>query len=212
MVKIAQAFGVDRIASEMGPSYNVAPSQQIVVVKKNGGKVLMDCRWGFLPSWIKDEKIGFKMINARAETVAKKPAFKDAFKTQRCLVVADGFYEWKKSAKGKVPFYIRLKSGNPFGFAGLYNLWHSPEGEDICTCTIITTDSNALIAPLHDRMPAIIPEEGRDLWLDPDVQDPDRLTDLLRPFDSEQLEVYEVSARVNSPKYDAPDAIERVAV
>jgi putative SOS response-associated peptidase YedK len=168
---------------------------------------MVQCRWGFIPPSAKDEKVGYKMINARAETVATVPAFRSAFQNQRCLVVADGFYEWKKEEGRKIPFYIRRKSGKPFGFAGLFNIWTSPEGEDICTSTIITTDANELLFPIHDRMPAIIPEDRQDRWLDPTIHDRKVLIGLLEPYPPEELDMYEVSPRVNSPAYDSSDSI-----
>lgn len=204
---IMEEFRLDRTTVEYLPSYNVAPTQNIVIIKKDGTRVLTDCRWGFLPSWAKDPAMGHRMINARAETVADKPAFRAAFKKQRCLVVADGFYEWRKE-KVKTPVYIRLRSGRPFGFAGLYSMWTSPGGEDICTCTIITTDANELLEPIHDRMPAIISRDDYDLWLDPEEHDTAKLLALLRPYPPDDMELYPVSRKVNSPSYDSPDNIE----
>ncbi len=207
---IANEFHVDQTSLEYEPSYNIAPTQYIVVVKKNGIKVLTKCRWGFLPSWAKDPAIGNKMINARSETVAEKPAFRKAFKNQRCLIVADGFYEWMKKGKVKTPVYIRLKPGKPFGFAGLYNIWISPEGDELCTSTIITTEANELLAPIHNRMPVIIQKDEYDHWLNPDFQDTEKLLSLLKPFDSQQMEFYAVSPKVNSPAYNSKDNIEPV--
>lgn len=197
---IIKEFHVEGIRIKMKPSYNVAPSQNILIVINEDGRHRMKrCRWGFVPSWAKDPSIGYKMINARGETVAEKPSFKKAFKNQRCLIVADGFYEWYKRGKKKVPLYIRMKSKRSFSMAGLYNLWTSPEGESLWTCTIITTSSNDLLKPLHERMPVIIPEDKRELWLDPDVQEKEILLSLLGPYPSEKMELYEVSSEVNSP-------------
>jgi len=158
---IIRDFRVNKASIEIAPSYNVAPSQDILAihVDHKGKKQLVTCRWGFIPSWAKDPSIGYKTINARAETISSKPMFRSAFKNHRCLVIADGFYEWQKKERSKVPFYIHLNSGKPFGFAGLFSLWSSPEGQSICTCTIITTDSNELLKPVHDRMPVIIPRD-----------------------------------------------------
>jgi len=203
-------FHVDKTTVEYIPSYNIAPTQNIVIVKKDGTRILTNCKWGFLPSWTRDPFIGYKMINARAETIADKPAFRGAFKNQRCLVIADGFYEWRKEGRVKTPVYIRLRSGKPFGFAGLYNIWTSPEGEEICTCTIITTEANDLVAPAHDRMPAVISRDNYDLWLDPDEHDVRKLLPLLKPHPSHEMELYKVSKKVNSPSYNAPDNIARV--
>ena len=207
VASIADEFNVGQASVEMAPSYNISPTQDIIILNQIGARQLVKCRWGFIPSGAGDPSIGSRMINARAETVASKPAFKSAFKNQRCLVIADGFYEWVKAGNKKVPVYIRSKSGKPFGFAGLYNLWTSPEGERICTCTIITTASNELLAKVHDRMPAIIPKQKQDLWLNPGEIDPDILPELLKPFPSEELEMHQVSSKVNYPKYDSPDAI-----
>ncbi|MEE9523768.1 MAG: SOS response-associated peptidase, partial [Thermodesulfovibrionales bacterium] len=177
--EIAKEFDADEPPFEMETSYNVAPTQNIVIVINDGENKLVQCKWGFIPSWAKDDKMAHKMINARGETVSDKPAFRSAFKKQRCLVVADGFYEWKKEGKSRIPVYIRLRSRKPFGLAGLYSVWHSPEGKDICTSTIITTDSNKLVAPVHNRMPVIIREEARDLWLDPEDSEKGKLLPLL---------------------------------
>jgi putative SOS response-associated peptidase YedK len=147
------------------------------------------------------------MINAKAETVADKPAFKDAFRRQRCLVVADGFFEWRQEGKLRIPVYIRLKSQRPMGFAGLYNTWKSPDGDAICTCSIITTEANELLSPIHDRMPAIIPEDQDELWLDPNISDRDRLMPLLRPYSPDEMEYYEVSSVINKPENDSPEII-----
>ncbi|MBI5739789.1 MAG: SOS response-associated peptidase [Nitrospirae bacterium] len=203
---IIEEFRVDKSHLEYIPSYNIAPTRKIVIVRKDRTRILTQCRWGFVPSWAKDPGIGNSMIHARAETVADKPAFRDAFKNQRCLVVADGFYEWKKG-KTKTPVYIRLKSARPFGFAGLYNVWTSPEGEEICTCTIITTEPNEIVSSMHDRMPAIISRDDYDCWLDPDSYDREKLMSLLRPYSPDEMEWYSVSKKVNSAAYDAPDNI-----
>jgi len=207
---IADYFGVEQPFYQFPPSYNVAPTQDVIIINKLGIKQLVKCHWGFVPPWSKDLSIGSKMINARSETVAEKPSFKSAFGHQRCLVIANGFYEWQKDKNRKVPVYIRLKSGKPFGFAGLYNVWISPEGEAICTCTILTTESNDLVSTIHDRMPVIIPRDREDLWLEPKVNDVELLRGLLRSFPSEEMELIRVSDRVNSPKFNSPDNIKAV--
>ena len=205
--RLVTEFGLKQARLEMPAAYNIAPSEGIVIIRHSGEKQLVTCRWGFIPSWANDPSIGHKMINARAETVASKPVFRSAFLKHRCLVVADGFYEWQKMRDKKKPFYVRLTSGRPFGFAGLYSTCAPADGEKICTCTIITTGANELLKPVHDRMPVIIPKDREDLWLDPAVQDPDVLRDMLRPYPSEEMELHEVSAKINSPRYNAPDAI-----
>ncbi|MBF0506469.1 MAG: SOS response-associated peptidase [Nitrospirae bacterium] len=204
---ILREFRVDSFSTDYHPSYNIAPSRRIVIIKDDGKKHIVQCMWGFLPSWVKDPSMANKMINARAETVAEKPAFKDSFRHRRCLVVADGFFEWRRQGKRKMPVYVRLKSRSPIGFAGIYNTWTSPEGESICTCAIITTEANDLLEPIHDRMPAIIPKDGEDLWLDPHITEKERLMPLLRPYASEDMEMYDVSPLVNKPGYDSPEII-----
>ena len=208
---IAKVFSIDSITFDYSPSYNIAPSQDILLVVKDGERRLVRSRWGFVPSWSKELSAGYKMINARAETVSDKPSFRQAFQNQRCLVVADGFYEWKKEGAKKRPFYIRLKSGKPLGFAGLYNVWKSPAGDQICTSTIITTDANEVVRPLHDRMPVITSPDSYDLWLDPNVHDKALLQNILKPYPSEELEVYEVTPKVSSPKNNAPENIKKIA-
>jgi putative SOS response-associated peptidase YedK len=150
------------------------------------------------------------MINAMAETVAEKPSFREAFMKQRCLVVADGFFEWQKEGTKKKPIYIHLRSGKPLGFAGLYNTWTPREGQKICTSTIITTEANELMTPIHDRMPVITPEDRFETWLEPLERDKDTLKTILKPYPAEELEIYEVSSKVNSVKYNAPDIIRPV--
>jgi putative SOS response-associated peptidase YedK len=204
---IVEIFHVGSVISSSSPSYNVAPSQEILIINDKGRRELVNCRWGFLPPWIRDINEGNRLINARAETVDEKPSFKAAFKKQRCLIIADGFYEWSKKQQKKVPYYLRLKSGKPFGFAGLYSQWTSPEGAKICSCAIITTEANDLVASIHDRMPVILPEEKVDIWLDPGCHNEEVLKDLLVPYPSEGMEMYRVSRRVNSPGFDSAENI-----
>jgi putative SOS response-associated peptidase YedK len=208
---IAQIFTLGSIAIPLSPRYNIAPTQDIpIIVNEGAGRTLVLSRWGFLPHWAKDEKDGYKMINARAESVAEKPSFRSAFAKHRCLVIADGFYEWKKTGAKKQPIYVRLRSGRPFGFAGLYSDWTSPDGERVRTSTIITTNANDVLAPIHDRMPVIVAPASYDLWLDPGVHEKDRLLPLLKPYPDDELDLYEVTAKVNSPKNDSPENIARV--
>src|SRR5512143_3867552 len=164
------------------PNYNATPTNDVPVVVQDGARRLMACRWGFIPSWSKEEKTAFAMINARAETVAEKPAFCQAFRKHRCIVVADGFYEWRKSGTTRVPLHIHLRSKEPMALAGLYSAWTSPGGETICTCTIIVTDANELVAPVHDRMPVILDPADYCRWLDPGYQDAAGLQRLLKPY------------------------------
>jgi putative SOS response-associated peptidase YedK len=209
---IAEIFGIDEWEIVYSPNYNVAPSQDILIVVNDGKRRLIHSRWGLVPPWAKDLSTGYKMINARAESLTEKESFKVPFEKQRCLVVADGFYEWKKEGTVKKPFYIRLKSGKPFGFAGLYNVWRSPESEEITTSTIITTDANDLVRPIHDRMPVIMSPDRYGLWLDPAVHEKGLLMPVLRPVASEEMEMYRVTPKVNSFKYNDPENVKAIEV
>lgn len=209
---LLETFSLTHPPDPMPPRYNIAPAQGVatVVSEHDGSRVLRLMRWGLIPGWAKDPSIGARMINARSETLAEKPAFRNAFKRRRCLIVADGFYEWQKQPGGKVPMFITLKDRQPFGFAGLYETWTEPEsGASVITCTIVTGPANALIAPIHDRMPIILPPDAYDLWLDPQEVNTARLTGLLKPYPAEAMAAYPVSARVNTPTFDDPGLIER---
>lgn len=196
-------------ADVLAPSYNIAPTQQIAAVRSvdHDGRELVMFRWGLVPAWADDLSIGNRMINARAESVAEKPAFRNAFKKRRCLVLADGFYEWQKAGKAKQPYFIHLKGRRPFCFAGLWERWSKGE-KPVETCTILTTDANKLMAPLHDRMPVIIAPKDYDLWLDAAVQEPERLQPLLQPYPDSEMEAYPVSTLVNSPKNNSPQCVD----
>ncbi|MCC6190869.1 MAG: SOS response-associated peptidase [Anaerolineales bacterium] len=196
----------------LAPRYNIAPSQAVAVVANEPERKLEFFQWGLIPSWAKDPKIGNKLINARAETLAEKPAFRAALKRRRCLVVADGFYEWKKLDGRKQPMYIHLKDGRPFAFAGLWEVWRSPQDELFKTCTIITTEPNALLEGIHNRMPAILPPESYDLWLAPGDQAADAVLPLLRPYNPADMRAVAVSSRVNSPTTDSPELVLPLAV
>ena len=209
---IAEAFGVEEVVGDLRPSYNIAPTQKVAVVITDGVKRLVPVRWGLVPSWAKDLSMGSKLINARAETITEKASYRNAFKKRRCLVVADGFYEWQNVGESRRPVYIHLKSGKPFGFAGLYEMWQPPEGEAITTCTIITTEANDLMRPIHERMPVIIPRAHQDQWLDPSVADREQLLDMLKPYPAAEMEAYPVSKRVNSPSHNSPDCIKRLTL
>ena len=203
---IAEEFNIDNPRMTLKPNYNISPSQNLLVIIKQQSRQLMTCQWGFIPSWAKDPAIGHKMINARAETIASKPAFRSAYKKQRCLIVADGFYEWQKTEKGKTPYYIHLRSGKPFGLAGIYNRWTQDNGEDMLTCSIITTNANELIEPVHDRMPVIIPKDSMDVWLGDDTNP----SSMLKPYPSDEMELYQITTKVNDPKHNSPDLLEPV--
>ena len=208
---IAKLFGLSGGTFAAPTGYNISPGQDIAIIVNEGGKNrLTTCRWGFVPPWGKELTDGYTMINARAETVTEKPSFHQAFSLHRCLIVADGFYEWKNEGGKKRPYYIHRRDGKPFGMAGLYNLWTSPEGAQVCTGTIITTVANEVLAPIHDRMPVILSQEANGLWLDPVVHEKERLLPVLKPCPDKDLELYEVSSRVNSPKNDSKENIGRL--
>jgi putative SOS response-associated peptidase YedK len=202
-------YWVDFGNADFSPRYNIAPNQPLAVVPNNGLNKLDFFTWGLVPFWAKDPSIGNRMINARSETLAEKPSFKNAFKRRRCLILADGFYEWQKvpGATTKIPIYIRMKDGKPFAFAGLWENWNSPDGSQILSGTIITTEPNALVAPIHNRMPVILPESAYEQWLKPGEVDPHELSPLLRPFETEKMEAFPVSRLVNNPKNDTADCI-----
>jgi putative SOS response-associated peptidase YedK len=192
--------------------YNIAPSQPIAVVANNGDNRIEYFRWGLVPSWAKDESIGNRMINARCETLAEKPMFRTALKRRRCLIPADGFYEWKKNPDGKTktPMYIRMKGGKPFAFAGLWDRWLSPDGSDLLTCTIITGEANELVRPIHDRMPAILTGDDCRKWIAPGEMESENANALLRPLAAEEMEAYPVSRLVNNPGTDSKECIESI--
>ncbi len=201
--------GADFVAR---PRYNIAPTQTVAVVYDASPRTLSAARWGLIPSWAKDPGIGARMINARAETLAEKPAFRNLLKRRRCLVLADSFYEWRKNPDGsKTPMRVMLASEEPFALAGLWDAWKTPEGEWLSTCTIVTTEPNVLVAPLHDRMAAILLPEHEADWLSHDHDDTIFLQSLLQPFPAERMKSYPVSSRVNNVKNDDPALIEPAA-
>lgn len=193
----------------IAPRYNVAPTQDVAVVLDQSPHVLATARWGLIPSWAKDPNIGARMINARAETLAEKPSFRTLLKKRRCLVLADSFFEWRKNSDGtKTPMRVMLKSGRPFALAGLWDMWKTPQGDWLRTCTIITTEPNDVVARLHNRMPVILPEAHEADWLSHDHDDPGFLRALLQPYPAEAIQVYAVSPRVNNVRFDDPSLIE----
>jgi putative SOS response-associated peptidase YedK len=191
---LAGTFGIQEIAADYKPGVNICPGQPIAAVVHDDRKRLVAFRWGLIPAWADDPAIGNRMFNARAETLVEKPSFKQAFKKRRCLIPVDGFYEWQKSGKGKRPLCFSLKSGRPFGLAGLYETWVSPDKGCIHTCTIITTDANDLIRPIHDRMPVILPQEKEAAWLDPHNGSLAALSSLLKPYPADEMVLSEVDA------------------
>lgn len=208
----AQLFGA-RSGFTVNARYNVAPSDAVLAARNTpeGTRELVTLHWGLIPFWAKDKKIGYRTINARSETVASKPAFRHAFKRRRCLVAADGFYEWKRTNGPKQPFFIRMKDEQPFAFAGLWEHW-SGDDETIDSCTIIVTDANDLLQDIHDRMPVILAPEDYDLWMDPDVQEAAALQPLLKPFRPDAMEAYPVGLAVNKPGNDSADLIQATSV
>lgn len=205
---IQQAFDLDPITGAFYPRYNIAPSQPVAIITNHEPKQLTYVQWGLIPSWAKDPKIGNKLINARSETAAEKPSFRSAFKRRRCLIPADGFFEWSKQGKKKVPMYIHLDGNSVFAFAGLWETWHSPDGGELQTCTILTTEPNELIKPLHHRMAVILEPDTYDTWLSPDELPADALMPLLTAYPADKMHVYPVSTQVNSPANDDPSVIE----
>lgn len=196
------------------PRFNIAPTQPVLALP-NDGKFHADYfTWGLIPIWAKDPSIGSRLINARADTLAEKSSFRGAYKYKRCLIFADGFYEWKSQpgSKLKIPYYIHLKSGQPFAFAGLWDEWHSPDGSLVKSCTIITTEPNTLMSTLHDRMPVILPPEAYNPWLDATPQKPESLQTLLGQYPGEAMTAYPVSTLVNSPANDRAELIVPVPV
>ena len=184
------------------PRYNIAPTQPVLTVVHRGVNLAEFMRWGLIPSWAKDISVGARMINARSETVAEKPSFRRALQQRRCLVLADGFYEWQGKGKAKIPMYIALKTGRSFAMAGLWETWRDPLGEVIRSCTIITTAANEVLEPIHHRMPVILEEDQEAVWLDPDLTDADRLTGLLKPYPPDMVQAHRVSTLVNTPRND----------
>ncbi|MBD8136765.1 SOS response-associated peptidase [Bacillus sp. CFBP 13597] len=192
-------------------SYNIAPSQSVLSVINDGVRNRLGfLRWGLIPIWAKDEKAGYKMINARAETIAEKASFRNAYRKKRCMIIADSFYEWKKTPERKIPMRIKLKNHAPFGMAGLWESWKSPEGISIYSCSVITTVPNELMTSIHDRMPVILKPEDEKDWLNPSINDPAYLQQYLKSFDSEQMEAFEVSTDVNSTKNNSPNLIQQI--
>jgi len=195
-------------AEPIRPRWNVAPAQPVPVITNRLPRRLEMFRRGLIPSWAKAPSIGNRMINARAETLAGKPSFRDALRRRRCVVLSDGFYEWREGPKPKTPMHIRLRGGGTMAFAGLFDTWRSPDGEVIDSCAIVTTDANALMAPFHHRMPVILAPGAREAWLAPGAVEPEEVRPLLVPFPPEAMEAFAVSRKVNSPALDDPACAE----
>jgi putative SOS response-associated peptidase YedK len=202
-----------RWGASYAPRYNAAPGQKILVVRQDAARQnsaqpvrkLSPLRWGLLPAWAKDESLGYKMINARAETAAAKPAFREAMRRRRCLIPADGFYEWRRDGKRRIPYCFTLADGRLFAFAGLWEQWRGSQGKTVESCTILTSESNELVSEIHDRMPVILAPENYDLWLDPGFARPEALEPMLQPYPAARMRRYRVGERVNSVQYDDPE-------
>jgi putative SOS response-associated peptidase YedK len=217
---LAERFKAEEVRVEVHePDYNVTPRASVPVVAESQGKRVLDIvRWGLIPSWAKDTKIGDRMINARADKIASSNAYKRAFAKRRCIIPADGFYEWQKleHKKQKQPWFFRRRDGEPLAFAGLWEVWHDPndaagdEAPRVRSCVIITTDANDTISPIHDRMPVVLPESAWDEWLDRENNDTERLQKLLVPAPPEEFEAWRVGHLVNKPANNGPELLERV--
>ena len=204
---IASVFQLNQVPT-LEPRYNIAPTQPVATVLQTSAheRQFQLLRWGLIPAWAKDATMGSRLINARAETVAEKPSFRSAFRHRRCLVIADGFYEWRRQDGKKQPFYFRMQNQQPFAFAGLWEHWQDPKGEAINSCTILTTEANELLQQIHERMPVILNPKDYDMWLDPTMQI-EQLQQLLQPYSSTAMTSYPVSTKVNKPTNDTPELI-----
>ena len=210
LAQLALRFGFDAHGLKLEPGYNIAPTQQVLTVRESAsgrGAALM--RWGLIPSGARNASAGAPIINARAETLTERPAFRDALRSRRCLVPADGFYEWLGSGAVKRPVRVALRTGEPFAFAGLWAVWRSPAGERVESCAIVTTAANDLLAPAHDRMPVILPREREEVWLDSGVDDAGLLLQLLEPYAPAEMRLDEVSPLVNSAANNVPEVLTR---
>ena len=190
---------------DWNPRFNIAPTQPIPVIRQNPKEPVRELslvRWGLIPSWSKDPSVAARMINARSETAATKPAFRDSLKSRRCLIPADGFYEWMRTGKAKQPYCFEVNEGDLFAFAGIWDRWKDPSGNWIKTCSILTTTPNAVTSPVHDRMPVILGTDAYDLWLDPGMKDVIAATEQLKPYDARLMRCYPVSTRINSVAND----------
>ncbi|HKC66307.1 MAG TPA: SOS response-associated peptidase [Pyrinomonadaceae bacterium] len=188
--------------------FNIAPTQNIVGVRQGAdGREAVELKWGLIPSWAKDASMGARLINARSETVTEKPSFREAFKRRRVIIPADGVYEWRRTGKGKEPYFFRMRDDRMFGFAGVWDRWRNEEGETVESCAILTTEANEIFRTVHDRMPVILHPESYDEWLSDDPRGVESLKDLLRPYPSSEMIAYPVSSRVNSPHSQGEELI-----
>jgi len=211
---LSEHYGIDVLDENIVlPRYNIAPGQNVVSLINDGTKYRVGLlKWGLVPEWSKDEKSGYKLINARKETISEKPAFKKSLIQRRCVIIADGFFEWYRTTSTKTPYYFYLKDNNIFGFAGLWTVLTRDDGTKLSTCAIITTKANTLMQDIHDRMPVILTEDAAKLWLDPKNRDVEVLQKLLVEYDSQEMMLHQVSSRVNKPANDDIDIIQKVEV
>jgi len=205
---LRKIFSIATATCDIEASYNIAPTQEVAAVIFQENKSLVKFRWGLVPSWSKDLSGKSKRINARAETISTKPSFRKAFKEKRCLILADGFYEWKKVKGGKQPFYLTLPSGEPFAFAGIYETWQDSDGSAYDSCCIITTEASETVRGIHDRMPVILEPEVLETWINPEMQDTDQLEEVLKSAYVRDLKSHPVSRLVNTPANNNPACIE----
>ena len=207
--ELREAFGNYTFPPKFAPRFNISPTQPILAIPNDAKNTADFFIWGLIPAWAKDPSMGSRLINARAETLAEKPSFRGAFKYKRCLILADGFYEWKSQpgTKAKIPHFIFLKSRQPFAFAGLWDEWHAPDGGSVRSAVIITTAPNELMAPIHDRMPVILRPRDYAEWLDASPRAPESLIPLLKPFPADEMSAYPVSTLVNSPANDRAELV-----
>ena len=205
--KLAKEFKVAKVPN-VEPRYNIAPTQEVLGVSESpDGREMTFYKWGLIPSWAKDASMGARLINARSETVQEKPAFRAAFKQRRCIIPADGFYEWQRTQGRKQPFFFRMRDERPFGFAGLWERWEGEGGQAINSCTILTTEANEVLRPVHDRMPVILHPDEYEVWLDTDVRKLDLIKEMLRPYPAEEMMGHPVSTQVNSTGSRGPELI-----
>ena len=210
--ELTDRFGFDSFPVNLTPSYNITPTQPVLTVRSIPGdtkQVQADfMRWGLIPAWAKDASLGGRMINARSETASEKPSFRSAFRKRRCLILADGFYEWRKVSTGKQPVRIQMKGGSPFAFAGLWESWNNREGGQIHSCTILTMAANSFMKNIHDRMPLILQKNNESKWLDSSSTDPEEIKEMIQEFPNDYLESWDVSKLVNIPTNNNPECIE----
>jgi len=210
--RLAKVFGVAE-APGVEPRYNIAPTQDLLAVHQTAdGREMTFYKWGLVPSWAKDTSMGVRLINARSETVEEKPAFRQAFKKRRCIIPADGFYEWQRTAGRKQPFFFRMKDESPFGFAGLWERWEGSGSQAINSCAILTTEANEVLQPVHDRMPIILHPNDYELWLEGGEREQALLRELLRPYPADEMTGYPVSTLINSPSNKGPELIKQLAL